>query len=77
MSYRIGMADGRCITEVDSNRIMTDYLKEKAGLGIYDNNKFRMYLQEKGPEAFSLPICNAACRVSCEGKVYSPLAEKQ
>lgn len=77
MSQRIGMADGRCITEVDSDRIMFDFLKQKAGFGMYDNNKYRMYLQEKGPDAFSLPICNAACRGSCEGKLYSPLVEKQ
>ena len=77
MSQRIGMADGRCITEVDSNRIMFDYLKTQSHFGIYDNNKYRMYLQEKGPDAFNLPIQNAACRESCGMKLMSPLAERQ
>jgi hypothetical protein len=77
MSQRIGMADGRCITEVDSNRIMFDYLKNQSGFGIYDNNKYRMYLQEKGPDAIYLPLPNAACRGSCGMKLGSPLAEKQ
>lgn len=69
------MADGRCITEVDSNRIMFDYLKSQSGFGIYDNNKYRMYLQEKGPDAISLPLQNEACRDSCGTKMVSPLVE--
>lgn len=77
MSQRIGMADGRCITEVDSNRIMFDFLKSQSGFGIYDNNKYRMYLQEKGPDAIFLPLPNAACRESCGSKLGSALAEKQ
>jgi hypothetical protein len=77
MSQRIGMADGRCITEVDSNRIMFDSLKNQSGFGIYDNNKYRMYLQEKGPDAIFLPLPNAACRTSCGSKLGSALAEKQ
>lgn len=67
MSERIGMADGRCITEVDSNRIMFDELKAKTGFGMYDNNKYRMYLQEKGPDSLSLPLRNGACREKCDG----------
>jgi hypothetical protein len=31
-----------------------------------DNYKYRSFLQEKGPDAFSLPVKNAACRT---GKV--------
>jgi len=27
-----------------------------------DNYKYRSLLQERGPEAFSLPVKNAACR---------------
>jgi hypothetical protein len=78
MSQRIGMADGRCITSVTSSRIMFDTIKDKAGFAPYDNNKYRMYLQEKGPEAVKLPLCNAACRSACEGAaLYSPLAENQ
>lgn len=77
MSQRIGMADGRCITEVDSNRIMYDYLKTQSGFGVYDNNKYRMYLQEKGPDAVTLPLPNAACRDSCGVKLRSALADKQ
>lgn len=78
MSQRIGMADGRCITSPDSSRIMEDYMRVKAGFGVYDNNKYRMYLQEKGPDAVALPLCNAACRNACEGVgFFSPLVEKQ
>ena len=77
MSQRIGMADGRCITSVDSSRIMEDYMRVKAGFGVYDNNKYRMYLQEKGPDAFFLPLPNAACRESCGTNLRSALADKQ
>jgi hypothetical protein len=78
MSQRIGMADGRCITSVDSSRILEDQMRINAGFGVYDNNKYRMYLQEKGPDALKLPLCNAACRNACEGvQFYSPLVEKQ
>lgn len=78
MSQRIGMADGRCITDFVGSRIQFDYLKAKQGIAMDDNNKFRMVLQEKGEEVVGLPICNAACRGPCEGKVlYSPLAADQ
>jgi hypothetical protein len=72
MSQRIGMADGRCITDFVSSRIGFDYLKTQKGISLEDNNKFRMVLQEQGPSAFSLPIKNAACRGVC-----SPLAQDQ
>jgi hypothetical protein len=62
MSQRIGMADGRCITSFDSNRVMTDMLMQKAHINVYDNYSFRQMAQEKGPEAFKLPLRNAACR---------------
>jgi hypothetical protein len=62
MSERIGMADGRCITSFDSNRIMNDALMAKEGIAFQDNYKWRAWLQSKGPEALSLPLKNAACR---------------
>lgn len=62
MSQRMGMADGRCITSFDSNRVMTDILMQKAKINVYDNYTFRQVAQEKGPEAFKLPLRNSACR---------------
>jgi len=62
MSERIGMADGRCITSFDSNRIMNDAIMAKEGIAFQDNYKWRAWLQSKGPEALSLPLQNAACR---------------
>ena len=62
MSQRIGMADGRCITSYDSNRIMNDVLMAKEGIAFQDNYKWRAWLQSKGPEALALPLNNAACR---------------
>jgi len=78
MSQRIGMADGRCITDVKADRILIDTLKMKMGVGAYDNTTFRLKLQQMSPEDLKLPLCDAACRISCEGKqMYSPLAENQ
>ena len=62
MSQRIGMADGRCITEVTSNRIMTEMLMQQNKIAPFDNYTFRQLAQAKGPEAFNLPLKNAACR---------------
>ena len=62
MSQRIGMADGRCITSYDSNRIMSDLLMSKEGIAFQDNYKWRAFLQSSGPEALSLPLKNAACQ---------------
>lgn len=73
MSERIGMADGRCITSFDSNRIMNDVLMAKQGIAFQDNYKWRSWLQAKGPEALSLPLKNAACG----GAPTSALVEKQ
>ena len=64
MSQRIGMADGRCITEVASNRIMTETLMQSAKIAPYDNYAFRQLAQAKGPDAFNLPLKNAACRTN-------------
>jgi len=60
----MGMADGRCITSFDSNRIMNDVIMQANKVAFQDNYKFRMLLQAKGPAAFSLPLKNAACRTS-------------
>jgi hypothetical protein len=62
MSQRYGMADGRCITEFTSSRIMNDQFMAENNIAFQDNYKYRTLLQEKGPDAFSLPIKNAACR---------------
>jgi hypothetical protein len=50
MSQRIGMADGRCLTFNDSNRIMTENMMKNLGLSSTDNSQFRGLLQERGPE---------------------------
>jgi hypothetical protein len=69
----MGMADGRCITSFDSSRIMNDFIMQQNGVQFQDNFKFRTMLQSKGPEAFSLPLKNAACRTSPP----QPLAENE
>jgi hypothetical protein len=66
MSQRYGMADGRCLTEFTSSRILNDQFMAENKIAFQDNYAYRSYLQEKGPEAFSLPVKNAACRT---GKV--------
>jgi hypothetical protein len=67
------MADGRCITSVDSSRIMNDVIMAENKVAFQDNYSYRMLLQSKGPDAFSLPLRNAACRT---GKVVV-LAENE
>lgn len=62
MSQRIGMADGRCITSFDSNRITNDSIMAKNGIQFQDNWSYRAFLQAQGPDALSLPLANAACR---------------
>lgn len=74
MSTRIGMADGRCITEFTSPRILNDTIMMTKGINFQDNYAYRMYLQSKGPEGLTLPLKNAACS---NPKMYSPLVEKQ
>jgi hypothetical protein len=56
------MADGRCITEFTSSRILNDQIMADNKVAFQDNYKYRSLLQERGPEAFSLPVKNAACR---------------
>jgi hypothetical protein len=44
------MADGRCLTFLESNRVMTTKMMASAGLNATDNAGFRQLLQEKGPD---------------------------
>ena len=74
MSTRIGMADGRCITEFTSPRILNDTIMMRQGIAFQDNYKYRMFLQSRGPEALAIPLANAAC---ANPKMNSPLVEKQ
>jgi hypothetical protein len=69
MSQRIGMADGRCITSFDSNRIMNDAIMGMNNIQFQDNWSYRAFLQSKGPDAFSLPLANGACGSSGGCKV--------
>lgn len=62
MSQRIGMADGRCITSYDSNRIMSDFMMTQKGIAFQDNYKWRQTLQNTDPSSLGLPLKNAACR---------------
>ena len=55
MSQRIGMADGRCLTNNEANRIFTDKLQKKAGIPQEDNYGFRKMLQHDGPIGVPLP----------------------
>ena len=71
MSTRLGMADGRCITSFDSSRIMNDIIMQKNQIQFQDNYKYRMLLQNNGPEAFSLPLKNAACDISGGPKILN------
>jgi len=61
MSQRYGMADGRCITEFTSSRIMNDQIMSENKVSFQDNYKYRALLQSKGVEAFNLPLKNGAC----------------
>jgi hypothetical protein len=60
MSQRIGMADGRCLTINESNRIFIDRLQQKAGIPQEDNFSFRRMIQRDGPVGIPLPN-DAAC----------------
>ena len=69
MSQRIGMADGRCITSWDSNRIMSDFMMTQKGINFQDNYKWRQTLQATAPESLGLPLKNAACRGGAPAKI--------
>ena len=62
MSTRIGMADGRCLTDFTSSKLLHETLMQQKNIGVEDNYKFRMMAQQDGPDGFSLPLRNAACR---------------
>lgn len=54
MSQRIGMADGRCLTINEANRIYIDKLQQKAGIPQEDNYSFRRMIQRDGPVGIPL-----------------------
>jgi len=56
------MADGRCLTEFSSSRILNDQIMAEKKIAFQDNYKYRATLQAEGPEGLSLPVRNAACR---------------
>jgi hypothetical protein len=56
------MADGRCLTEFTSSRILNDQMMAEKQIAFQDNYKYRATLQAEGPEGLSLPVKNAACR---------------
>jgi len=60
------MADGRCLTEFTSSRILNDEIMASKNIAFQNNYKYRSTLQAEGPDAFNLPLKNAACRT---GKV--------
>jgi hypothetical protein len=55
------MADGRCITSFDSNRLMNESIMAQQGITPEDNYAYRRFLQAKGPDAINLPLRDAAC----------------
>ena len=61
MSQRLGMADSRCMTSFDSDRILNDSIMTQNRIVFEDNYTYRKFLQDKGPEALNLPLHNAAC----------------
>lgn len=50
MSQRLGMADGRCATILDSSRLFNDSVYMKAGISVNDNLAYRRFLQYSSPE---------------------------
>ena len=44
------MADGRCLTFNQSNKLLTDDLMKSLGLGPENNSRFREIIQDKGPD---------------------------
>lgn len=52
------MADGRCITSYESNRILNDTIMQSSGSNFIN---YRAYLQTRGPDGLNLPLKNAAC----------------
>lgn len=50
MSTRLGMADGRCATILDSTRIFNEDIYTKAGISVNDNLAYRRFLQSSSPD---------------------------
>ena len=50
MSQRLGMADGRCTTILDSSRLFNEGIYTKAGISVNDNLAYRRFLQYSEPE---------------------------
>lgn len=50
MSQRLGMADGRCATILESGRLFNDGIYRKAGITVDDNLAYRKFLQSSDPE---------------------------
>jgi len=57
----MGMADGRCITEFESSRLLNDAIMLKNNITFQDNYRYRQYLQASAPEGLNLPLQNGAC----------------
>jgi hypothetical protein len=55
------MADGRCLTDFTSSKILHETLMQRNSIDVEDNYKFRMMSQQTGPDALNLPLKNAAC----------------
>jgi len=55
------MADGRCITDFTSSKILHESLMKSQKIDVEDNYKFRMMAQQDGPDSLNLPLKNAAC----------------
>ena len=55
------MADGRCLTEFTSSKLLHESLMKDKGIDVQDNYKFRIMAQQDGPDGFSIPLKNAAC----------------
>ena len=61
MSTRLGMGADRCFNVYESARIYNDLIMYKQNISVEDNLSFRRYLQEKGPDAYFVPV-DGACR---------------
>jgi len=65
------MADGRCITEFTSSRILNDKIMADKNVAFQDNYKYRATLQVEGPDGLSLPLKNGACGNNDKGMVLN------
>ena len=69
MATRYGMADGRCMTIVTSNRLLNESLMQQNGLGSFDNYNYRQALQRMGPDmvAAATAAQDSACNMPLFG----------